>query len=174
MVGNPASAIMNGGTQFVEWGFTDVGTKVIAQGHRGDASSRPSQADMMQPSFSKEPMPMKDFLVFLAEKHSKVRMNLINHELTCGKDGQWVVKPLDKACLKMATDIEQRKTKNFNIENIAGLVDIQKLQNEPSSKLGLYHTTIYWEKTNRIMGDYPRLRVVKRFCFKPRFLYRLL
>ena len=167
---------MNAGTQFVEWGFSDVGTKVIAQGHRGDATSRPSANgdSMMQPPFSEEPKPMKDFLVWLAEKHSKVRMELVTHDLTCTKEGLWVVKSKDTACLKIATDLEQRKTKKLNLDNIAGLVDVQKLKEAASCKLGLYHTIIYWDKTNRILGDFPRIRVLKKYSFKQGFMYQLM
>jgi hypothetical protein len=150
-----------------------MNTLVVAQGYRGDSSQR-SQRVELDPPFVDEPKPFKDFINWLSNTHHKVRMDLITHNLSCSPDGQWSVKIKEKACLQTATDSEQRKTKNFSLANIAGLIDVAKFKTGAANgKVQLFLSAHYWEKQNRILGDFPRLRATGHFSFKAGNMYKL-
>ena len=80
--------------------------------------------------------------------------------------------------LQIACDPEQRKTKKFTLNNIAGLVNVQmftnKAGNSDNKKVHLYHMLFYWEKTNRIMSDYLRIRATSSYTFKQGCFYELM
>ena len=69
----------------------------------------------------------------------------------------------------------QRKTKEFNLDNISGLLDMAALK-DPAlpKKLSLYHTLDYYEKDNNIISDYPVLRPSGHFAFKQGQMYQLM
>ena len=175
---NAATALMNSGTQWVSWAFDAMDVMVVAQCYRGDPSAargglRPQ--DLMEPAFPEEPSKLSAFIQWLSETHRKVRMDFITHNLSCAKDGTWSIKPKDAAVLQTACDPEQRKTRKFNLNNVAGLVDVQKFKDSNSErKVNLYHTLHYWEKTNRILGDYPRIRATRSYTFKQGCFYELM
>ena len=174
-LGNPATSLMSSASQWIEWGMKDVNVKVCARALQGDGSSKPTpKTDIMTPPAAQEPQPLVDFLKFLTVRHRKVRMELVTHKLTCTAAGEWTINPEQAACLQVVTDAEQRKTSNYKLDNIAGLIDL-KLTREKleGGKIGLFHSLIYWDKINRIMSDYPCFRPLGKFSFKQGQLYKL-
>jgi len=173
-VGAPAKALMKNGSQWVEWNLSDMNTMVVSQGYRGESTQRTQKVEL-DPPFPDKPRPFIDFVKWLSDTHHKVRMDLITHKLACSQEGQWSVAIKEVACLQTVTDAEQRKTKKFSLSNIAGLIDVSKFQDVPAdSKVKLYLSAHYWEKQNRIMGDFPRLRATGSFSFLSGKMYRLL
>ena len=101
-------------------------------------------------------------------------MELVTHKPMCSAAGEWTIKPEQEACLQVVADSEQRKTTNYKLDNIAGLVDLQATRQEhPGAKLAFYHMLNYWDKVNRILSDYPRFRPIGKFTFKQGQLYKL-
>jgi len=172
-VGAPAKALMKNGSQWVEWGLSDMNTKVVSHGYRGDSGQRTQRVEL-DPPFSDEPKPFIEFINWLSNTHHKVRMDLITHNLTCSPEGVWSVKPKEPACLQTVSDIEQRKTRNFTLSNIAGLIDVSKFKDATAnSKVQLFLSVHYWEKQNKILGDFPRLRATGTYSFNAGKLYQL-
>ncbi len=164
---------MKSGTQWVKWAIDDMNTKVVAGAFHGDSSNRTNKSALV-PSIGDEPVTLLQFIKWLTDTHHKVRMDLITHTLACSSSGEWSVKPKEEACLQTVSEADQRKTKNFNLTNIAGLVDVSKLRClKDDAKIGMFLTLHYWEKPNRILGDFPCIRATGYFSFKAGNMYKL-
>ena len=100
---------------------------------------------------------------------------MVKHELACSRDGQWTSTKKEAVVLQVVSELDQRKTKEFSLENISGLLDITMLK-DPSlpTKLGMYHTLDYYEKDNNIISDYPNLRPLGHYAFKQGQMYQLM
>ena len=100
---------------------------------------------------------------------------MIKHELACSKDGQWTSTKKEAVVLQVVSELDQRKTKEFNLDNISGLLDMAALK-DPAlpKKLALYHTLDYYEKDNTIISDYPVLRPSGQLAFKKGQMFQLI
>ena len=159
---------MKGGTQWVEWAMASVEDMVVAQAVEGDgAEGIRDHTKVLQPAHTDAPVPLKEFLAFLENKHQKVRMALIAHDLECSKEGQWKVTPKDKACLQVVTEVNPKRKRTPVLDNIAGFIDVSlfRAAEAESYPMVLHHHVFYWDKSNRILSDYPHLH--------PRFNFRI-
>ena len=107
---------------------------------------------------------------YLTDVQKKVRVKMSVHDPTYDPQNKtWSVKPLNSCALSIAMDANLRKTKNFTNENIAGLLDCVHLRNlekgHQGQKIMMYHQLVYWERTNKLYSDYPRLRVTRAVSF---------
>ena len=174
--GNAAAALMKGGSQWVEFDMTNLQTQIIGNTFQGESvDGKGNHAKKLEPAFTTEPATLQDFLDHLTKKLNKVRMKMVKHELACSKDGQWTSTKKEAVVLQVVSELDQRKTKEFNLDNISGLLDMAVLK-DPAllNKLSLYHTLDYYEKDNNIISDYPVLRPSGHFAFKQGQMYQLI
>ena len=136
--------------------------------------SKGNHVKKMEPTFTEEPTTLQDFLDHLTKKLYKVRMKLVKHDLVCSKEGQWTSAKKEDVVLQIVSELEKRKTKEFSLDNISGLIDISVLKDSAvPKKVLIYHTLDYYEKDNNIISDYPVLRPSGHFAFKQGQMYKL-
>lgn len=174
--GSAAAALMKGGSQWVEFDMTNMQTQIIGNTFQGESvEGKGNHVKKLEPTFTEEPATVQDFLDHLTKKLNKVRMKMVKHELVCSKDGQWTCTKKEAIVLQVVSELGQRKTKEFSLDNISGLLDMAVLK-DPAvpKKVSLYHTLDYYEKDNNIISDYPVLRPSGHFAFKQGQMYQLI
>ena len=174
--GNAAVALKKGGSQWVEFDMTNLQTQIVGCAFHGESvEGKGSHVKKMEPTFTDEPATLQAFLDYLTKKLNKVRMKMVKHDLVCQTDGQWTSSKKETVVLQIVSDLEQRKKKEFDLDNISGLLDIAMLKDpDVPKKVSIYHTVDYYEKDNNIISDYPVVRPTGHFVFKQGQMYQLL
>ena len=155
--------------------MTNLQQRIIGSAFHGESvEGKGSHVKKMEPTFTEEPATLQDFLYHLTKKLNEVRMKLLKHDLVCSKEGQWTSATEEDVVLQIVSELEKRKTKEFNLDNISGLIDISVLKDSAvPKKVLIYHTLDYYEKDNNIISDYPVLRPSGHFAFKQGQMYQL-
>jgi hypothetical protein len=119
--GQPATTLMGGGSQWIQWKCDGLDTKVVAR--KKDTSMVGPDSP---PAFPSQPEPLKLFFGHL-EQIGKARFTMVTHKLTRDSDGKVTGVALDdNVVLPLPTSAPKKKA--LGMENISGYVDIELLK----------------------------------------------
>jgi hypothetical protein len=177
---NPATALMKNTSQWFEFKIESPETLILAQAFNGDGSTRPMPSTpVLQPAVPRGPLKVGSYFTHLTEQLKKVRTDMTAHEVNM-VDSKWVITNTSPCVLQVAVDINRRKTRDFTWENVGGVLDLAKFRDIGTPKgptvckVQILNMVVFWDKVNRSVVDYPRLRVVGNHGFKAGFLYMLM
>jgi hypothetical protein len=119
--GQPATTLMGGGSQWIQWKCDSLDTKVVAR--KKDASMVGPDSP---PAYPLQPEPIKMFFGHL-EQIGKARYNMVTHKLVRDSDGKVTGITLDdNVVLPLPTSAPKKKA--LGMENISGYIDVDLLK----------------------------------------------
>lgn len=118
--GKPATALKNGGTQWIEWNVS--GNQEVVACMREDAMSGPACGT----PFTSGPTPFVDFIKHL-EKNGKVNYDIVGHKWE-GNSSNLTIKQLEDCLLPLPAQAPGQGNRKPNLMNLSGFVDIVKIK----------------------------------------------
>jgi hypothetical protein len=119
--GQPATTLMGGGSQWIQWKCNSLDMKVVAR-KKDTSMIGPDSA----PAYPLQPEPLKMFIGHL-EQIGKARFSMVTHKLARDSDGKVTgVSVDDTVVLPLPTSAPKKKA--LDMENVSGYIDIELMK----------------------------------------------